>query len=326
MSRASPNNLTAAKTNTKSTRRGEHAMSAWAQHHRRCFKDALWRLLKRPISAWATIVTIAIVLALPGFIMTLATQIKQIGGMWASENGQMNIYLVAGAQEDQIQSFQSWLSHQSVVRDNHVITPKQGLQELAQRLHIDSLTDIQPNPLPTVLVVHLNQLTGEDVESLKRQIRANPLVNNISEGGAWIKRLQEISQFFDQLSWWLLGLFGLTVIFVIGNTLRLELQERREELSLMALIGGTSRYMLRPLLYDGAITGLLGGMLASVIIYGLLTALATPINNLATNYGARITVITPLLMTALLGIIGLILGWFSAQIIGRNFMKKSVKL
>lgn len=326
MSRASPKNLTATKTNTKSTRRGEHVLSAWAQHHRRCLKDALWRLLKRPISAWATIVTIAIVLALPGFIMTLATQIKQIGGMWASENGQMNIYLVAGAQEDQIQSFQSWLSHQSIVRDNRLITPKQGLQELAQRLHIDSLTDIQPNPLPTVLVVHLSQLTGEDVESLKRQIRANPLVDNISEGGEWIKRLQEISQFFDQLSWWLLGLFGLTVIFVIGNTLRLELQERREELSLMALIGGTSRYMLRPLLYDGAITGLLGGMLASVIIYGLLTALATPINNLATNYGAHITVITPLLMTALLGIIGLILGWFSAQIIGRNFMKKSVKL
>ncbi|MDA3876500.1 MAG: ABC transporter permease [Halothiobacillus sp.] len=326
MSRASPNNLTATKTNTKSLARGEHALSAWAHHHRRCFKDALWRLLKRPISAWATIVTIAIVLALPGFIMTLATQIKQIGGMWASENGQMNVYLIPSAQTDQIQSFQTWLNHQSVVRDSRLITPQEGLHELAKRLNIDSLTDIQPNPLPSVIVVHLDRLTGDTVESLQHQIRTNPLVDNISEGGEWIKRLQEISLFFDRLSWWLLGLFGLTVIFVIGNTLRLELQERREELSLMALIGGTSRYMLRPLLYDGAITGLLGGMLASVIIYGLLTALAAPINNLATNYGAHITVITPLLMTALLGIIGLILGWFSAQIIGRNFIKKSVKL
>lgn len=326
MSRAQPKELSAARVNSKSTTRGEHALSAWAQHHRRCFKDALWRLLRRPISAWATIVTIAIVLALPGFIMTLASQIKEIGGMWASENGQMNVYLVANAHNDQIESFQTWLKQQQVVRDSRLITPEQGLDELAKRLNINSLGDIEPNPLPAVILVHLNQLTGETVESLKRQIRANPLVASISEGGAWIKRLQEISGFFDQLSWWLLGLFGITVIFVIGNTLRLELQERREELALMALIGGTSRYMLRPLLYDGAITGLLGGMLASGIIYGLLTALATPINNLATNYGAHITVIAPLVMTGLLGSIGLFLGWLSAQMIGRNFIKKSVRL
>lgn len=321
-----PNDLSAAKVNTKSLSGNDHALSAWAKHHQRCFKDALWRLLKRPISAWATIVTIAIVLALPGFIMTLATQIKEIGGMWASENGQMNVYLVPSAHGEQIQSFQAWLKEQAIVRDTRLITPEAGLHELAKRLNIDSLDDIQPNPLPSVLVVHVRQLTGEAVESLKRQIRANPAVDSISEGGAWIQRLQEISHFFDQLSWWLLGLFGITVIFVIGNTLRLELQERREELSLMALIGGTSRYMLRPLLYDGAITGLLGGVLASGIIYGLLSALATPINNLATNYGAHISVIAPLLMTLLLGSTGLILGWFSAQIIGRNFIKKSVKL
>lgn len=316
----------AAKANAKSAPRGDRALSAWGQHHRRCFKESLWRLLTRPISAWATIFTIAIVLALPGFIMTLATQIKQIGGMWASENGQMNIYLTPAAQKNQIHEFQQWLDHQSLVKSTRIITPQEGLDELAQRLHIDSLNEIQPNPLPTVIVTQLNQLTGELTQNLQRQIRANPLVENISEGGEWIKRLQEISRFFDELSWWLLGLFGLTVIFVIGNTLRLELQEQREQLALMALIGGTSRYMLRPLLYDGALTGLLGGIIASFIIFGLLTALASPINTLAANYGARITVITPLLMTVLLGLIGLILGWFSAQLIGRNFIRKSVKL
>lgn len=300
------------------------AINAWRRHHLRCLTDGLWQLARRPLSTWATIFAIAIVLALPGFLMTLGAQIKHIGGAWASEQGQVNVYLKTGTDEAHTKDFIHWLNTQPSVRSSHVIPPEQGLKDLAQRLKIDDLGDDFPNPLPTVVVLELSNPTDQTSLALLEEIRNNPLVENLSESGVWVKRLQTISRFFDQLSWWLLLLFGFTVIFVIGNTLRLELQKRREELALIALIGGTRRYMIRPLLYDGAIMGLLGGLVASGLIYLLLTALTAPINQFAAQYGAQIAIATPLKLTALLGAIGLALGWLGAQLIGRHFLRHAV--
>lgn len=311
-------------TATRTAKTQTSALNAWKRHHARCFKDGLWHLVRRPLSAWATIFAIAIVLALPGFLMTLAAQIKHIGGAWASEQGQVNVYLKTGTDETHVNGFTQWLKSQPNVRSTDVIPPEQGLKDLARRLNIDSLDSDIANPLPTVVVLKLKNPTDQASLTLREEIRNNPLVENLSDSGAWVKRLQTISQFFDQLSWWLMFLFGFTVVSVIGNTLRLELQKRREELALIALIGGTRRYMIRPLLYDGAIMGLLGGIVASGLIYTLLTMLTAPINQFAAEYGTQITVITPMMLTALLGIIGLSLGWLSAQLIGQNFLRHAV--
>lgn len=311
-------------TPSRTARTKTSALNAWKRHHARCLKDGLWHLVRRPLSAWATIFAIAIVLALPGFLMTLAAQIKHIGGAWAAEQGQMNVYLKTGTDETHVNGFTQWLQSQPDVRSTHVIPPEQGLKDLARRLNIDSLDSDTPNPLPTVVVLKLKHPTDQASLALREEIRTNPLVENLSESGAWVKRLQTISQFFDQLSWWLMFLFGFTVVSVIGNTLRLELQKRREELALIALIGGTRRYMIRPLLYDGAIMGLLGGLVASGLIYTLLTMLTAPINQFAAEYGTQITLITPMMLTALLGLIGLSLGWLSAQLIGQNFLRHAV--
>ncbi|MGC8698201.1 MAG: cell division protein FtsX [Halothiobacillus sp.] len=312
------------KANSKMLQPKHGSLTAWQAHHIRCFKDALWRLVRKPMSAWATIFAIAVVLALPGFIMTLASQIKHIGGVWASEQGQINVFLHTQATPSDIQTFKTWLNEQPQIKSSQEITPQAGLLELANRLQIQQITTLDPNPLPTVFLIHLKDPSNQATLTLRQALSNNPLVANLSEGGEWIKRLQDISRFFDHLSWWILGLFGLTVIFVVGNTLRLELQERREELLLIGLIGGTRRYMLRPLLYDGAITGLLGGILASVLVFALLTALAAPVNQFAAGYGTQITVLPPILLSLLFGLIGLVLGWLSAQIMGINFLRKSV--
>ena len=320
--RAQTGNTGSTQGRTKTTQTS--ALRAWRRHHIRCLKDGLWHLIRRPLSAWATIFAIAIVLALPGFLMTLAAQIKHIGGAWASEQGQVNVYLKTGTDEAHVKDFTQWLHSQPNVLDSQVIPPEQGLKDLARRLNIDNLDSDFPNPLPTVVVLKLKNPTDQASLALLEEIRNNPSVENLSESGAWVKRLQTISQFFDQLSWWLLLLFGFTVISVIGNTLRLELQKRREELALIALIGGTRRYMIRPLLYDGALMGLLGGVVASGLIYALLTVLTAPINQFAAEYGTQITVITPMVLTGLLGSIGLLLGWLSAQLIGQSFLRHAV--
>lgn len=309
----------------KSTGR-RSALGAWQSHHQHCLRNSLWRLIRRPLGTWATIFAIAVVLALPGFLMTLASQMKDLGGVFAAEQGQMNIYLKTGTPIESVQNFNAWLKQSPLIEHSQIIPPEQGLKQLAERLNITQLDLSTNNPLPPVVVAQVRTRNAQAYLELQTQIQQNPLVESIATGGQWIERLKKLSLFFNELSGWLLALFGLTVLFVVGNTLRLELEARRQELLLMALIGATRRYMLRPLLYDGAVMGLFGGLIAGGLINVLLSMLTAPINAIAHDYGASVSLMTPTSLVLILGATGLGLGWLSAQLIGQNFLRRTVQV
>lgn len=304
----------------------QSSLGAWKSHHSRCLRASIWRLWQRPLGTWATIFAIAVVLALPGFLMTLASQMKVLGGVFAAEQGQLNIYLKTGTPPDSVHQFVQSLKQFPLIEHTQIVTPEQGLKELASRLNITGLETGANNPLPPVVIAEAQAASAQAFLELQTQIQQNPHVESIATGGQWIERLQKISDFFNTLSGWLLGLFGLTVLFVVGNTLRLELEARRQELLLMALIGATRRYMLRPLLYDGAVMGLLGGLIAGGLINLLLSMLTTPINAIARDYGTSLSLMTPFSLLVMLGLTGLVLGWLSAQLIGQSFLRRTVQV
>ncbi len=311
--------------NNKSGAR-QSALVAWQRHHLQCLQASLWRLVRRPLGTWATIFSIAVVLALPGFLMTLASQMKAFGGVFAAEQGQINIYLKTGTPMEATREFTRWLGQFPLIEHSQIVTPEQGLKELADRLNISGLDTGTSNPLPPVVIAQARASEAQAFLELQSQIRQNPRVESIATGGQWIERIHKISLFFNELSGWLLALFGLTVLFVVGNTLRLELEGRRQELALMALIGATRRYMLRPLLYDGAMMGLFGGLIAGGLINLLLSMLTAPINAIAHDYGTTFSLITPASLVITLGMTGLGLGWLSAQLIGQNFLHRTVQV
>lgn len=309
---ARPNSSTSAQPQS------QQALASWRQHHAACLSQALRRPLRRPLSAWSTILVIAIVLALPGLAMTFAKQITRVGGLWISDNAQFNVYLKDASTADQIKSFGQWLQKQPQVASQHEITPDEGLKALTERLHLQSVDDLAAqNPLPTVFVVHLADPSTQTMLDFRQQLLQQDAVGSVSEGGDWIRRLQQISNIVKTSGWTLLLMLGITVVFVMGNTLRLEMQERRAELRLIALIGGTRRYMLRPLLYDGLVMGLVGGLVASIVVYLVMGVLSDPLNQFASSYGAALSTTPPADIIWVLGLTGALLGWFSAQLIGR---------
>ena len=297
-------------------------LAGWRQHHRQCLEHALLRLIRRPVGAWATILVVAIVLSLPGLVMSLGQQISRIGGIWVSDNAQFNVYLHTEAKPDRIKAFADWLDKQPQVASIQRITPAQGLKSLKERLNLHALDEVNSNPLPTVFVVHMATPSTQVMLDFRQQMLTHDVVDSVSEGGAWIKRLEEITRIVDQLGWLLMSMLGLTVLFVVGNTLRLELQERKNELALISLIGGTRRYMLRPLLYDGLVTGLAGGLAADLLIQLVSGSLAGPINHFAASYGAAIDTSPPARTLWLMLVFGGLLGWLGAQVIGRYYIRK----
>jgi cell division transport system permease protein len=297
-----------------------HPLAAWRRHHGQCLRGAMGRLVRRPLGAWATILVLGIVLSLPALVMTLGHQVERIGELWMADAARMDVYLKPGVGAEERDELIDWLEGQSTVDTLRLISPEAGLQTLALRLQIDGLDSMEPSPLPWVVELTLRDSRLETRLTLAEGLHQQPAVAEFSAGGEWIERLEQIRGFFDELGWWLLVLLGLTVIFVVGNTLRLELLERRREIALIALIGGTQRYMLRPLLYDGALTGLLGGAVAAGLVSAALAVVSEPVQRFAASYGAAVEPATDPALVGLLLLAGTFLGWLSAQVTGRFYI------
>ncbi len=120
--------------------------------------------------------------------------------------------------------------------------------------------------------------------------------------------------------WVLAGLLALAVLLVVGNTIRLAIQNRRDEIVITKLIGGTDTFIRRPFLYTGFWYGLLGGIIAFILVQSSMWLLATPVNNLAGLYNSsfRLDGMDPATFGALIGS-GLLLGLFGSWLaVGRH--------
>jgi len=315
----SPSSQTEQPANRGNT---SHPLATWRRHHGQCLRGALGRLIRRPLGAWATILVLGIVLSLPALVMTLGHQVERVGELWMADAARMDVYLEPDTTTEDRAELADWLERQPTVDSLRAISPDAGLQTLALRLQIEGLDSMESSPLPWVIELTLRDTRLETRLTLAEGLHQQPAVADFSAGGEWIERLEQIRSFFDEMGWWLMGLLGLTVIFVVGNTLRLELHERRREIALVALIGGTERYMLRPLLYDGALTGLLGGAVAAVLVSTALATVSEPVQRFAASYGAAIEPATDPTLVGLLLTVGLFLGWLSAQLTGRYYIAR----
>jgi cell division transport system permease protein len=100
---------------------------------------------------------------------------------------------------------------------------------------------------------------------------------------------------------------------VIGNTIRLEILNRRGEIEVTKIVGGSNSFVRRPFLYAGILYGGGGALLAWAIAAGAITVLAPPVATLARSYGSHYALVGPTAQELLILIAsGVILGWLGA--------------
>src|SRR5690606_36027433 len=129
----------------------------------------------------------------------------------------------------------------------------------------------------------------------------------------WVQRLHAILGTGRQVALLLAVLLGVGVVLVIGNTIRLAIEARRDEIVVVKLVGGTNAFVRRPFLYTGFWYGLGGGLLAWVIVALAIFWLGDAVGELAGAYGSDFALAGPgaaHVLAMLAG--GTLLGWLGA--------------
>ena len=130
------------------------------------------------------------------------------------------------------------------------------------------LTHLDKNPLPTVLVIQPSESINEpeQLAALQMEIQAQPVVDHVQLDMDWLRRLHELLTLGERVVAALAVLLALGVLLIVGNTLRLAIENRREEIVVIKLVGGTDGFVRRPFLYTGFWYGIGGGVIAILLL------------------------------------------------------------
>lgn len=290
--------------------------ATWRRQHAWCLRDSLRQLVRRPFGTALTIVVMGLALALPLAFYLLLVNVQHLATA-LGDSQSVNVFLKTDVAADGAQKLAATLRARADIATVTVRTPQQGLQELAAMQGFgDAIRSLPDNPLPFVLLVEPDAGANRaQVETLVAAIRALPGVDLVQDNGQWRARLDALIAVGQRVTLLLAVLLGAAAVLVIGNTVRLDIRSRANEIFVQQLIGASAAFVRRPYLYEGAWYGLAAGLVAVLLVLLLEAVLAAPVRDLVASYTGRLHFGG--LSWATLGIgwaIALVLGWLGALI------------
>jgi cell division transport system permease protein len=265
--------------------RSQSRIGMWFDHHVYSLVASLGRMLRRP---WATALTVgvmAVALALPLGLWAALQNLERFAGS-VQQSRQVSVFLKPAIASDRARTLADELKARPGITAVELRTPEQGLQELRERGFGDSLAALEGNPLPSLLIVTPSAHESAGDAALAQSLQSLPEADTVQHDAGWRQRLDQWLRFGTRLAWVLAGLLGLGALLVVGNTVRLDIQSRREEIGVLQLLGASDGFIRRPFLYLGACYGALAGVLALALLTATDVALREPLAELARSYGS----------------------------------------
>jgi cell division transport system permease protein len=288
---------------------------AWGTRHLHALLSSSGHLARNPLATAFTVVVMSLALALPLALSTLVRNARSATGDFADAIG-LTVYFKAGVTEQQARQLQQNAAARRGVARVTLVSAAQALEELRAQSGLGAaLAGLTDNPLPNVLTIRPTSEASApaDLEALRAYLAAWPEVDAVQLDSDWVMRFSAILQLLRRTGLIVIALLAAGVIAVVGNTIRLEILNRRAEIEVTKLVGGSNAFVRRPFLYTGALYGLTAALLAWGIVALADAVLTAPAANLAKAYGSHFVLSGPTpreLQVLLLG--ATLLGWLGA--------------
>lgn len=268
-------------------------LKAYLLHHVRVFISSLGELTRSPIASMMTITVIAIALALPSGMYLLLHNVNQISADWDS-SAQMSLFIKTNVNQQKVERLANKLNLRNDIESTKIITPEAALEDFIRISGFgDALNSLDKNPLPFVIVIQpiVNNQNPLQVSQLLNDMKRLREVDIAQLDLEWVKRLYTMLDIANRAVWVISVLLGIAVLLTVGNTIRLDIQNRKEEIIVTKLIGATNAFIRRPFLYTGLWYGLIGSLLALLLSNIALSLISTPIEKLAMLYNSNFELI-----------------------------------
>ncbi len=290
----------------------QHAMASMGE---------LWR---NPISSIMTMAVLGVSLSLPAALQVLVKNAETITESWNSA-AEISLFIDKQRSERTIQSLLTRISAYPEVSAVTYIDRDQALDEFQKLSGFgEAIAYLDDNPLPAVITVtpDSQHASPNGARELLKKLELEPEVSFGRLDIEWLERLQAVVRLLERTVLAIALLLVLAVVLVIGNTIRLAIMNRRTEIEVMKLVGATESFIQRPFLYTGIWFGVIGGILAWLIINILVWYLDSALAELLGLYGSELEMQTlTLIELGELVLLASFLGWLGSYLSVRQHLR-----
>jgi cell division transport system permease protein len=295
-------------------------LRAWREQHAYSLVSSLGRFFQRPFATFLTVGVMAMAIALPLALGLALANVQRLSGS-LQQSREVGLFLRADIDAAGAERLATELRARRDVASVELRTPEQGLAEFRKLSGMgDALSLLGENPLPTVLRV----TPLDDGARLAEQLGQRPEVELVQHDAAWRRRLDAWLGFGATLAWVLAGALGLGVLLVVGNTVRLDIGNRREEIAVLQQLGATDGFIRRPFIYLGAWYGLAAGAAALGLLALAALLLRPSLAALAGSYGSGFALRGPdPLAAGMVLLVATAIGWLGAWLASGHHLRQT---
>ena len=263
---------------------------------------------------------LAIALALPSAFYLFMTNAKAVSQSW--DGGvKMALYLEEKSSDQQAQELLNQLNLRPEFKQVTFVSKEDALDEFKDYSGFgDALDYLDSNPMPyTITLEPASSFSSpEQLEALAQELSELKLVDQAKLDSDWIKKYHSILDISEQIATFVSIMLALGVLLIVGNTIRLAILNRREEIQVIKLVGATDAFIRRPFLYAGFWYGLIAALLAALMVNIVFAILQQSTSQLAQPYSSEFSLLglAPSFTLGLLLIgagLGLIGAWVSVR-------------
>ncbi|MFN7221123.1 MAG: permease-like cell division protein FtsX [Burkholderiales bacterium] len=261
-------------------------MSAWFNAHQQALARATARLRAQPLASLLSTFVIAIAIVLPlGLYIVFNNVVSATSRLNTDPN--MNVFMKLAATDAEVKAVENKLRIMPNTASTAYVSRDVALAELKKRANVaDLIAGLETNPLPHAFTLRLKSTEPATIAAMRAEIAALPTVETVTVDFEWARKLARFARFAERVVMLLGALLSAAVVFVVGNTIRLQMLTQKDEIIVARLIGATRRFVRRPFLYFGFLQGALAGLFALAMVVAGTAWVVGEIRALAESYGS----------------------------------------
>ncbi|MCH9694241.1 MAG: permease-like cell division protein FtsX [Gammaproteobacteria bacterium] len=271
--------------------RSSGAFTTWLTRHASSSLGSLGRLARQPFSSLMIVMVIGVTLSIPAAINVIVKNAQSVSASWDNALD-FSVFLKPEISVDEAQGLAGLIAQRADIERVDLITADEAMATFKQQSGFgDALNQLSDNPLPHTLSVRPGPgNTSASLILLQEEISNLPESEMVQVDTDWVQRFHAILDIVRQAIAIGSALLGIAIVVIIGNTIRLDIENRREEIEVTKLIGASNAFVRRPFLWTGFWYGLLGGIVALLLVQYGLYLLRDPVGRLAGLYQSNIDI------------------------------------
>jgi cell division transport system permease protein len=294
-------------------------MMQWLNYHGHAIKLVLTRMRHNLLSSFMICLVIGVAISLPGLFYVSVDNLSKLTDHMQDET-EISLFLKLDASAKTVSAIEQELAANQAIKHYRLVNKDEAWQRLQAQSETNNkanraILQLSKNPLPDAFFVQAKSAEPAALEALKSSLQTIPGVEQALLNTECAQLLSILLKLAEKVIFFIAALLAIALLVIIGNTVHMQILTQKDEIEVSNLMGATSSFIRTPFLYAGMSYGFFGGLLAILMMMGILQMFNYSVAQISSLYSSdfRLSLVNSELFLIIIAL-AIFIGWLGSYI------------